>query len=176
MRYLIIVLGIGVASMLVYACRSSAITSTLEVVPRVELDRYIGTWYEIARYPNRFQKDCYATSATYDLRADGTISVINRCRKGSPDGAEKVASGRAWVVDRKTNARIKVQFLWPFSGDYWIIQLGEQYEYAVVGHPDRSYLWILSRSPRMEPELYGRILERLRQQGYDSSRLIVSGS
>jgi len=149
--------------------------STLTVVPRVELDRYIGTWYEIARYPNRFQKDCFATTATYDLREDGKISVINRCRTGSQDGAEKVATGTAWVVDRETNARIKVQFFWPFSGDYWIIQLGEQYEYAVVGHPDLTYLWVLSRTPRMEPEVYARILEQLRHQGYDPSRLIVSG-
>jgi len=176
MRYLVIVICLGCATALLCACRSTAKVSTLEVVPRVELDRYIGTWYEIARYPNRFQKDCFATTATYDLRDDGKISVINRCRKGSPDGAEKVARGRAWVVDPETNARIKVQFFWPFSGDYWIIQLGEQYEYAVVGHPDRTYLWILSRTPQMEPALYARVLERLREQGYDTSRLIVNGS
>jgi apolipoprotein D and lipocalin family protein len=149
--------------------------STLEVVPRVELERYIGTWYEIARYPNRFQKDCFATTATYDLLDNGQIRVINRCRKGSPDGPEKVTSGKAWVVDPATNARIKVQFFWPFSGDYWIIQLGERYEYAVVGHPDRTCLWILSRTPRMDPELYARVLDRLRLQGYDPGRLIVSG-
>jgi apolipoprotein D and lipocalin family protein len=83
-------------------------------------------------------------------------------------------NGKAWVVDPETNARIKVQFFWPFSGDYWIIQLGEQYEYAVVGHPDRKTLWILSRTPEMQPEVYERILVRLEQQGYDPSRLIVA--
>jgi len=175
MRYSWIILCLGCAAVM-FACRSSAKVSTLAVVPRVELDRYIGTWYEVARYPNRFQKNCYSTTATYELRDDGTISVINRCSEGSANGAEKVARGRAWVVDYETNARLKVQFLWPFSGDYWVIQLGDQYEYAVVGHPDRKYLWILSRTPRMEPTLYARVLERLRQQGYDPGRLIISGS
>ena len=175
MRLLVIIMCLGLVAVMFYACKSSSRISTLEVVPRVELDRYLGTWYEIARYPNRFQKeDCVATTATYALREDGKISVDNRCRKGSPSGPEKTANGKAWVVDSKTNARLKVQFFWPFSGDYWIIQLGEQYEYAVVGHPDRTYLWILSRTPKMEPGLYSDILTRLKEQGYDPTRLIVS--
>jgi len=175
MRLFFSMLLVGFAVMALWGCRSAARKSTLEVVPHVTLERYLGTWYEIARYPNRFQKDCFASTATYDLREDGMISVTNRCRTGSVDGPEKVARGKAWVVDPQTNARIKVQFLWPFSGDYWIIQLGEDYEYAVVGHPDRTYLWILSRTPRMEPALYARILTRLAQQGYDTGRLIVPG-
>jgi len=175
MRLLIIILCFGLLVVFLYACRSSSSVSTLEVVPRVELDRYLGTWYEIARYPNRFQKeDCVGTTATYALREDGKISVDNRCRKGSPSGPEEAANGKAWVVDSETNARLKVQFFWPFSGDYWIIQLGDQYEYAVVGHPDRTYLWILSRTPKMEPALYARVLARLEQQGYDPQQLIVA--
>lgn len=173
MRFFLTALCLITAIAGMSGCRSAGQSSTLAVVEHVELDRYLGTWYEIARYPNRFQKDCFATTATYDLRDDGTISVLNRCRKGSPDGPEEVASGKAWVVDPETNARLKVQFFWPFSGDYWIIQLGEQYDYAVVGHPDRTYLWILSRIPRLEPALYARILERLRQQGYDPERLVT---
>jgi len=175
MRIFIIVMCLGLLAVFLYACRSSSSVSTLDVVPRVELDRYIGTWYEIARYPNKFQKeDCVGTTATYALREDGKISVDNRCRKGSPDGPESMANGKAWVVDPETNARLKVQFFWPFSGDYWIIQLGDQYEYAVVGHPDRKYLWILSRTPRMDPEMYARVLARLKQQGYDLEQLIVA--
>ena len=175
MRLLIIMMCLGLLATVLCACRSSARVSTLEVVPSVDLNRYIGTWYEIARYPNRFQKeDCVGTTATYALREDGKISVLNKCRKGSSDGPENTATGKAWVVDPKTNARIKVQFFWPFSGDYWIIQLGEQYEYAVVGHPDRTYLWILSRTPKMEPELYAQIIARLKQQGYDPTKLIVA--
>jgi apolipoprotein D and lipocalin family protein len=175
MRYLIIAVCCVLAAFCLSACRNSHRMSTLEVVPRVELERYLGTWYEIARYPNRFQKDCFVTTATYDVRDDGKISVVNRCRAGSADGPEKVARGRAWVVDHDTNARLKVQFFWPFSGDYWIIQLGEEYEYAVVGHPERTYLWILSRTPQMDPALFESICKQLRQQGYDPSRLIGAG-
>ena len=175
MRLLNIMMCLGLLAAVLCACRSSARVSTLDVVPSVDLNRYIGIWYEIARYPNSFQpEDCVATTATYALREDGKISVLNKCRKGSPDGPEKSAQGKAWVVDTATNARIKVQFFWPFSGDYWIIQLGEQYEYAVVGHPDRTYLWILSRTPKIEPELYAHIIARLKQQGYDPSKLLVA--
>jgi apolipoprotein D and lipocalin family protein len=146
----------------------------LEVVPHVNLERYTGTWFEIARFPHRFQEGCVASSATYTFRSDGKIEVLNQCRKGSPDGEISSARGKAWVVDKETNAKLKVSFFWPFSGDYWIIDLGEDYEYAVVGHPNRKYLWILSRTPQMEELLYQRILERLRHQSYDLSKLIYT--
>ena len=147
--------------------------STLETVPSVDLDRYLGTWYEIARYPNRFQKDCFASTATYALRDDGKISVVNTCRKGGPDGGIEEARGKAWIVDDETNARLKVSFFWPFSGDYWIIDLHEDYEYAVVGHPKRTYLWILARSRPMNRVTFDDICSRLVEQGYDPERLIV---
>ena len=137
----------------------------LSVVPRVEIERYLGTWYEIARVPNRFQKECVAVTADYCLRDDGKIRVVNACRKGGLGGPVKSIEGKAWVVDRATNAKLKVQFFWPFRGAYWIIDLGEEYDYAVVGHPNRKYLWILSRTPEMEPTRYEAILERLAQQG-----------
>jgi len=143
----------------------------LESVPHVDLARYAGTWYEIASYPQRFQKGCTGTTATYTLRADGTVEVLNRCARDSLDGRVTVARGRAKVVDRTSNARLKVSFFWPFWGDYWIIDLGRDYEYAVVGHPSRKYLWVLSRTPTMAPALYEGILERLRGQGYDTARL-----
>ncbi len=143
----------------------------LAVVPKVEIDRYIGTWYEIARYPNRFQKECEAVTADYSLRDDGKIRVVNACRKGGLEGPMKRIEGKAWVVDRQTNAKLKVQFFWPFRGSYWIIDLGKDYEYAVVGHPNRKYLWILSRSPQMPPEVYEAIVGRLPAKGYDPGRL-----
>jgi apolipoprotein D and lipocalin family protein len=141
----------------------------LEVVPRVELSRYTGTWYEIARYPNSFQKDCIHSSAVYKLGSDGSISVINSCLK---NGAMKTAKGKARVVDPFTNARLKVSFFWPFSGDYWIIDLGEDYDYAVVSEPRRKYLWILARNPRMDDGLYAEILQRIREKGFDPRILI----
>lgn len=143
----------------------------LQTVPHVDLGRYVGTWYEIANFPQRFQRGCTATTATYILRSDGQIDVVNRCRKGSLEGPEKVARGRARVADFSTNAKLEVSFFWPFWGDYWIIDLGGSYEYAVVGHPSRDYLWILSRTPTMEPDLYAAIVCRLQAQGYQTDHL-----
>ena len=143
----------------------------LEVVPYVDLSRYVGTWFEIATIPQRFQKDCVAVTATYTLQNDGTIGVVNKCRKKTLDGKFKSVRGKAWIVDKKTKAKLKVQFFWPFRGDYWIIELDADYQYAVVGHPNRNYLWILSRYPRMEEALYRDLLQRIAQKGYDVSRL-----
>lgn len=139
---------------------------SLDAVPDVELERYLGTWYEIASYPQRFQEGCTSTTATYTLRSDGEINVLNKCRKGGLDGPEDVAEGRARVVDRTTNAKLEVSFFGPFWGDYWIIDLGPDYEYAVVGHPSRDYLWILSRTPTLDETTYDGILSRLEQKGY----------
>lgn len=111
------------------------------------------------------------STATYTIRDDGDIDVVNRCRLNSLDGKEKVAKGRARVVDKATNAKLKVSFFRPFWGDYWIIDLGQNYEYAVVGHPGRDYLWILSRTPTMDAKVYSDILGRLKTQGYDVQRL-----
>jgi apolipoprotein D and lipocalin family protein len=144
----------------------------LQTVSHVELERYLGTWYEIAAIPQWFERGCTATTATYALRPDGQIDVLNRCRKGSIDGSEKVARGRAKVVDRVTNAKLEVSFFRPFWGDYWIIDLGSGYEYAVVGDPGRDYLWILSRTPTLDGAVYDGLLGRLREQGYEVDRLV----
>ncbi len=143
----------------------------LQTVPRVDLAKYMGKWYEIASFPQRFQKGCVASAATYSLREDGKVTVLNECRDKTLDGKLRTAKGKAWVVDKRTNAKLKVSFFWPFSGDYWIIDLGPDYEYAVVGHPKRNYLWILSRKPHMEPKTYEGILQRLKAQHYDLSPL-----
>ena len=146
--------------------------SPLQTVERVELSRYLGTWYEIASFPQSFQKGCTATTANYSLREDGEIDVLNQCRKGSLEGKQDSAKGRARVVDRTTNAKLEVSFFRPFWGDYWIVDLGEDYEYAVVGHPSRDYLWILSRTRTLPTERYKQIIQRLVGQGYEVSRLV----
>jgi apolipoprotein D and lipocalin family protein len=151
---------------------SCAHNTPLQVVPHVDLKRYIGTWYEIASYPNSFQKDCVGTKATYSPRDDGDIDVLNQCYKTGFDGEITSVKGKAWVVDEVTNAKLRVRFFWPFWGSYWIIELGKDYDYAVVGHASRKYLWILSRSPQMEDVLYYEILGRITQQGYDTSKLV----
>lgn len=144
----------------------------LQVVSKVDLSRYTGTWYEIARYPHKFQAGCADSRATYTLRDDGKITVLNECYEESDRKKLRSAKGKAWVVDTKTNAKLKVSFFWPFSGAYWIIDLGEDYEYAVIGHPDRKYLWILSRTKEMDESVYEGILNRLKEQHYDISKLI----
>ena len=144
----------------------------LQTVAHVELSRYVGTWYEIANFPQSFQRGCTASTATYTLRSDGDIDVLNRCRKGSVDGEEKSALGRARVVDRSTNAKLEVSFFRPFWADYWIIDLSDDYSYAVVGHPGRDYLWILARTPTMAEATFQGIVARLQAKGYETSRLI----
>jgi apolipoprotein D and lipocalin family protein len=140
-------------------------------VSHVDLQRYVGTWYELAKIPNRFQKDCsQGTTAEYALREDGRISVVNRCIR--PDGTVKKAEGVARVVDAATNARLKVSFvsflgIRPFWGDYWILGLDADYAYAVVGTPDRKYGWILCRTPDPEPQTLEAIWAVVRGQGYD---------
>jgi apolipoprotein D and lipocalin family protein len=145
----------------------------LQTVPKVDLNRYLGVWYEIATIPQRFQKGCTGVTAVYSLRPDGKIDVLNQCHQDSLNGKFKQAHGKAWVVDKQTNAKLKVQFFWPFSGDYWIIELDSAgYQYAVVGHPARKYLWILSRTPQMDEALYQELIIRLRDtHGYDVMRL-----
>jgi apolipoprotein D and lipocalin family protein len=144
----------------------------LQTVPWVDLSRYLGTWYEIAAIPQRFQRDCVATTATYSMRDDGDIAVLNQCREKTFDGKLKQAHARAWVTDPQTNAKLKVRFFWPFWGSYWIIELDPDYRYAVVGHPSRGYLWILSRTPRMEDAVYQELMRRIEAHGYDTARIV----
>lgn len=147
-------------------------------VPHVDLDRYLGQWYEIARFPNRFQKKCAGeVRATYAKRTDGRIDVINECR--TSDGSVTKAPGVARVVDEKTRARLKVRFapaalsFLPFVwGDYSIIGLADDYSWATVGAPNRGYLWILSRTPSLSDTDYAAAVERARANGFDTSRLV----
>jgi apolipoprotein D and lipocalin family protein len=158
--------------LIMLACTATAKDKPpLTVVDRVDLERYLGKWYEIASYPAWFQKGCTGSTAEYSLLPEGKIRVINRCRKDSLDGPLKESKGKAEVADTATNAKLKVWFFWPFKGNYWIIELDDDYQWAVVGEPSREYLWILSRIPLMEEAVYQGILERLPQKGYDPDRL-----
>jgi apolipoprotein D and lipocalin family protein len=144
----------------------------LQTVAHVDLNRYLGLWYEIGRYPNSFQKGCLGSTAMYTARPDGKIDVLNSCRD-EQDGSLREANGRAWVVDNTSNARLKVSFFWPFRGDYWIIDLGREYEYAVVGTPNRRYLWILSRTPEMHHDILEIILQNVEKQGFIRGNLLL---
>jgi apolipoprotein D and lipocalin family protein len=150
-----------------------AVSPPLAVVDSVDLNRYAGRWYEIARYPNSFERDCVGVTADYTLREDGRVEVVNTCIESSLDGPERLIRGSARVVDETTNAKLKVTFFWPFEGDYWILELDQDYRYAVVGEPSRSTLWILSRTPQMDDATYQDIIAGLPAKGYDPARLIL---
>ena len=148
--------------------------SELVVVNHVDLQRYVGMWYEIAKIPNSFQKNCFKnTTAEYTLRSDGKITVVNTCVES--DGKKNTAEGIARVADSSTNAKLEVSFVRflgfnLFWGDYWIIGLGDNYEYALVGTPNRKYGWILSRTNKLPTGQLDHINSILKIKGYDPSK------
>lgn len=158
----------------------SVAETELPTVPRLLIEKYLGKWYEVARFDHSFQRNCYATTAEYTLREDGDIRVLNTCRKGSPQGELDTAVGRAWVVNEDTNAQLKVQFFlsfWKipwFAGDYYVIALDENYQYAMVGAPNRKYLWILSRTPNIEADSLEVLLGTAKDLGFDISKLLYT--
>lgn len=147
-------------------------------VAQVDLSRYLGQWYEIARYPNRFQSFCRGdVTATYEREKPDRLKVINRCVNS--EGELKAAEGAARVVAGSGGARLRVRFapaflsFLPFVwGDYWILELDPDYQWVVVGTPDRKYLWILSRRPRLDATVYDMLVDRVRAQGFDPTRLV----
>lgn len=153
------------------ACSNS---QTLQTVPFVDIKKYAGKWYEIASYPQRFQKGCHCTTAEYTLTDKDYVIVENRCNKESLDGKVSYIKGKAYIEANTGNAKLLVQFFWPFKGKYWIIDLADDYSYAVVSHPNREYLWILSRTPKMNADVYNQILARLKEKGFDLLKLQVT--
>jgi apolipoprotein D and lipocalin family protein len=142
------------------------------VVTNVDLNRYKGFWYEIARLPNFFERKLKCTSATYTLRADGKITVLNQGNYISDPQKTNSAEGVAWIPDKKYPAKLKVQFFWPFSGDYWIMYLDKDYRYVLVGDPSLKYLWILCREKKMEEPTYNMLLQKAIENGYDVKSII----
>lgn len=141
----------------------------LEVVPSVDVERYTGTWYEIASYPNRAQRKCTCTKAEYTLTGKGYVKVRNTCeRKGKLAGIR----GKAFVVPGTNNAKLKVQIFWPLKADYWVIDLASDYSYAAVSTPNRKNLWILSRTPQLGERTYQQILDRVKAKGLDINKLV----
>ena len=135
----------------------------------VELSRYLGRWYEIARYDQSFVKDCDGVTADYALRGDGGLDVLNRCRK--PDGRITDAKGRAKIVDTATNAKLKVSFFGPFYGDYWVIDHADDYSWSIVGEPSGRYLWLLNREAQPGEARVAELVARARALGYDTAML-----
>ena len=171
-------LALAVLCFTLGACAGVVSKDDLSTVASVDLSRYAGTWYEIARLPMWFQRHCVDSKAIYSSRPDGLVGVHNECVTES--GGVEQAEGVATVVDPKTNARLMVAFDNWFArlfgssreGNYWILDLDPEYRTAMVGTPDRRYLWILSRTPQLKDSIYQRLVERARQLGYPVSDLI----
>jgi len=152
---------------------------TVQVVPSLDLSRYAGTWYEIARFPNRFQQSCAGdVTATYTLLDNGDVEVVNRCRKD--DGGWIEANGIARrLSEEEPTSKLQVRFApaWlsflPFVwGNYWVIDLAEDYSFALVADPDREFLWVLARMPSLDDTTYASLMETARRQGFDTSRVV----
>jgi apolipoprotein D and lipocalin family protein len=157
------------------ACATAPSAPPVQTVPRLDLSRYAGTWYELARFPNSFQdgrnRRCVATTASYALREAGQVAVTNRCLDAANDNEEVVARGSAYAVEGSGNAKLRATFFWPFYGDYWVIGLDPDYGWAVVGAPDRDYLWILSRSPELPVGDFAQAVTTAAAQGFEVERL-----
>jgi apolipoprotein D and lipocalin family protein len=144
----------------------------LEVVSNLDLNKFQGVWYEIAHNPWFPENNCFAMIAHYKLIEDNKIEVTNICRKHGFDGEISKIKGKAWLVDQAIKSKWEVQFIWPFTLDYWVIDLEDDYSYAVIGEPDKENFWILSREPIMKRNLLTKIIEKTKLKGYDLSNLI----
>jgi apolipoprotein D and lipocalin family protein len=149
-------------------------SQVLQTVSKVDLKKYSGKWFEIASFPQRFQKGCHCTTAEYTISEKGYVIVENRCNRDSVNGKQSYIKGKAFVEKDSGNAKLKVQFFWPFKAKYWIIDLADDYSYAVVSHPNKKYLWILSRTPKMELETYQNIILRLKENGFDLTKIVMT--
>ena len=146
---------------------------TLTTATEVDLNRYTGKWYEIARLPNSFEKGLVCCTAEYALRPDGKISVTNSGVKEDEPGKISSVNGKAWVPDKNEPGRLKVQFFWPFSGGYYIFHLDEEnYHYVLVGSPSRKYLWLLARTPEIDETLYLELVEIARKNEFAVEKLL----
>ena len=170
-------LGVWISPTLAQPQVTEPALAPLEAIGTLDVPRYMGTWYEIAKYPNWFQKKCVSnTSAQYTAEASGSLTVLNRCQKA--DGSMSEALGAAKQVGSATSAKLEVRFApaWlsflPFVwGNYWVIDLDEQYQLAAVSEPTRKYLWILSRTKTVDPKVYDALLQRLQQKGFNLNEI-----
>jgi apolipoprotein D and lipocalin family protein len=142
------------------------------VVSAVDLKKYAGTWYEIARLPNYFERKLKCVTANYTIRDDGKITVLNAGYYISDPSKKTSSTGVAWLPDKNVPAKLKVQFFWPFSGNYWIIYLEKDYKYVLVGDPSFEYLWILSREKKMDDATYNMLLKKATENGFDIKPII----
>ncbi len=154
-------------------CKTTQTTVNTSTISELDLDRYIGKWYEIARYDHSFERGLVGVTATYSYRNDGKIKVVNAGYKNSLDGKYSEAIGKAKQPrPDKEPGKLKVAFFWIFYADYFILELDEEYQWALIGSSSDKYLWILSRTPQLDQEKLNHILAKAKERGYDTSKLI----
>ena len=151
-----------------FSCKT---TQDLPTVEKVDIPKYSGVWYEIARLPNSFEKGLECVTATYTQKSNGKIEVLNK-GYSSEKGSYKTAKGTAWLPDSKYPGRLKVTFFWPFAGNYYIISLEENYQYALVGDPSRKYLWVLARTKTLDLSIYDDLMKKAKSNGFDINKVI----
>ena len=152
----------------IFSCGSNA---ELDTVDELDLEKYSGTWYEIARLPNNFEKNLICVTANYSIKDNSKVQVINKGHREDNPSKLKESKGTAWVPDSDEPGRLKVSFFWPFAGDYYVMQLDPDYKYSLVGSPTRKYLWILCRNKRLDGPTINKLMEYAAEQGFDVEQL-----
>jgi len=147
-------------------------TQDLPTVDKVDIQKYSGVWYEIARLPNSFERGLECVTATYTPKSNGKIEVLNKGYALDKKGKMQTAKGTAWVPDPTYPGRLKVTFFWPFSGNYYIMFLDQDYRYVLVGDPSRKYLWILSRSKDLDGTTYSSLMDHARKNGFNVDQVM----
>ena len=141
-------------------------------VKELDVKRYMGRWYEIARFPHSFEKNLVGVTATYELMENGKIKVINEGFKNTLDGKHSTATGKAKIPDKKEPGKLRVSFFWDFYADYYVLELDKNYQYAMIGSSSDKYFWILSRSPQMDEKTYQMLLDNAHKRGYNLKKLV----
>ena len=168
MKRLLTILLVSTGSLLITGCLNQPVyrqsNTPLQTVSSVDLNKYLGKWYEIYRLPNWFEDDdCVTVTAEYGLRDDGGVSVLNTCHKASK---KEEARGIAKIVEGSSNSKLRVSFFRPFYGDYWILDLASDYSWVLIGEPAGKYFWILARDKKLSPELEESLLVKAEKLGY----------
>ncbi|WP_347157299.1 lipocalin family protein [Pontibacter chitinilyticus] len=171
---IIIGAGTALAAALVLTGDTRRKYAPLDAAVEVDLDRYQGRWYEIAKLPQRFEKGCHCVYAEYTKNPKGYVEVLNSCRKGGSTGKVKEIRGKGFPVEGSNNSKLKVQFFWPFKGDYWILELDPEYQHALVGSPDRESLWILSRKPTLSRGIFERLVQLAAELNFPVEQLTMT--
>ena len=156
--------------MILFSCKSQ--NPPLNVVQQLDIKKYTGTWYEIARLPNSFEKGLECITANYTLLENGKIQVVNKGHLAENLAKVKTAKGKAYIPDKNEPAKLRVTFFWPFYGDYWVLALDSEYQYALVGVPDRKYLWVLSRTVDMDDTIYQELLSVAKKNGFAVDKMV----